>query len=233
MSLMPPRQLHPSPSDAGHPPLVEQLGALDATWTPEEADTLAAALGEAAKSPTPALGDALRAQLQRAELSHLRLSDGRPLRSALVAAQHALGFPWALEIAPEDLWMLRGPSRHLALRSALVAASLVSAAWAVGWALALGAPETLATAALTGVSLIALVHAFAAGVEAVAFRSVRRLTWLSQAWVFALAVIGVASCASPDDRWDFLYLAGASLWSAPMLVTALLSVVLARRLAAR
>lgn len=217
--------------DDGAVRLLEQLGALDATCPPEQADLLAAALHEAVQSPTAALGDALRAQLAREELSHLRLTDGRPLRSALVAAQQALGFPWALEIDPSDLWRLRSDSSpHLGLRFALAISALISAAWSVGWALAL-APQTLGQAALTAALGVGALHGGAACVEAIAFCSPRRLRWLSQACLVVPAALLVAVFWSSGEPWRLLMIALAGGLAAPTLVTALLCAALADRLA--
>jgi MFS family permease len=69
--------------------------------------------------------------------------DGMPCRVALVSALVGLGYPWALEVSPEDLQLLRretGRRRFRGLKSRLATAlsALASAGWGLLWLMNLG-----------------------------------------------------------------------------------------------
>ncbi len=80
-----------------------------------EADELArAARALSAGFPGERTARRIAALLEERALASVPGSDGQPLRRALVEAQAALGFPWALEIEPDDLALLpREPERFL------------------------------------------------------------------------------------------------------------------------
>jgi hypothetical protein len=80
---------------------------------------------------TRAAADFVKARLESGELAELLDSEGRTARSAAVEALLAMGFPYALEIAPEDLAHLRqrgmGRSQLAGLLSGVLLVAVLSA----------------------------------------------------------------------------------------------------------
>ncbi len=101
-------------------------------------DRLAAKLGElAVRAPTPHTRDLLQALLDTKELDPFVDSRGVSCRLAVVRAQLALGFPYALEVSPDDLIALRNAAPLTAGPNPKVAGAL-SLAWNALCAVVLG-----------------------------------------------------------------------------------------------
>jgi len=145
---------------------------------------------DVALSPGPELGALLQELLDDPRLRLRSLPGGQPLRLRLLQAQQALGFPWALEVAPEDLALLpRAEVPRYGGRALLFLASAFSFLW--NGALArLVDGETLVTGHAPWEQaplffLLAAIHAGATLLLALSFRP----RWLLQAsaWLGLLA----------------------------------------------
>jgi hypothetical protein len=221
-------RLQPLDAPADEGVAVPVLPPLAGGETPAQVDLFAAALRTAVEKRRATLAPALSALLERTDLAHLRMTDGHLLRSVLLAAQQQLGFPWALEIAPEDLDLLQAPPRHLRLRGAIVATALGSSAWGLWLVLLVAGTEARGGLALGAAFGLSVAYAVAAAVEAVAFRSAKRLLRVARAWILAPAFL-LGGWLVIDRANPFGMLMVAALFSAPSMLTAGLVRVLARR----
>lgn len=153
------------------------------------ADELAMALKMlAVRSPTLQTRDLLQGILDRKELDGFNGTDGISCRAAVINAQVALGFPYALEVAPDDLVLLREATRHAyrPRHTALVAGAL-SLVWNAGFVLLLGVIASSASnkdklALVMAPFVIGAAHALAALVTGARSKPNRRafqvLAWM-------------------------------------------------------
>jgi len=99
----------------------------------EASEFVSSVRAAASKRPSEALARLIGSLLSEAALT-LDTERGRKLRGGLVQAQLALGFPWALEMAPEDLALAHPkPARFLGGRIALGFFATLSVAWNGAW----------------------------------------------------------------------------------------------------
>ena len=183
----------------------------------------------------------LRRLLADRDLGDHRDGEGNPLRRSFVAANQALGFPWALEVDPTDLKHLDLPPpasqpgtipAGFAFAAALVSCLFSGFTSLIGLFRLSGIPSF----ALGTIGLIGLGHAV--GTMAVLAShgpehsqvAVRQLRWLSRAWL-PIPILALVLALASGQSIDGSVLLGAALTSAPAFVTAALSALTARRLA--
>ena len=140
---------------------IAALSTLATLDDPDAADRLKLKLGRLV--PSAEARDLLQRLLDQTQSVDCRLAE--------VAAQLALGYPWALEVVPENLEWLRRETerlRHLGLKSRLatVFSALASGGWSLFWLklLTLSGPNPNP---MVIPFVIGLVHAIAALVTAV------------------------------------------------------------------
>lgn len=195
------------------------LGRLEqAPHSVELATSFNRAIAVLAKRPGPETCALLRELSELPVLRHARDAQGRPCRAAVIAAWLELGYPWALEVAPEDLEYVRSHAPGnaaswltltvvltvtAALQNLGVVALVLKGAftWQLLVALLLAVPP-----ALVGLHAVALVRASRAGLITSRLRRLTRIEWL---FPVVLAVLG-----NPD--WS--YRLGMLAWFAPHLL---------------
>jgi len=147
----------------------------------EQVDALTAALTGLAVAPSRACADLLLRLLEEGKLQGLEDSRGRTARAAAVEALLGMGYPYALELAPEDLEHLRAETRRLPLVSRVGAVALVLALTSLqgllGW---LWEDE------------VALVHAIFTAVSAVAVALPSPSRWFRWGARLSLVAAGLA-----------------------------------------
>ncbi len=164
---------------------------------------------------------------------------GEPLRLALLRAQQALGFPYALEVTPEHLELLRKHrSPHAGLRIWTGASALVALAWSgllLNGSLNVAAAEREPAASVLHTAsfafLLAALHAVASLIATVTFGPARLLKLLGRLWLlgpfFSLLIAIGADKVRANSNVEFLLF---GLFAAlPSMVTAWSVGALARR----
>lgn len=169
--------------------------------------------------PTRAM---LRRLLARDDLNDKRDSSGIPCRAALISAQLAQGYPYALEVTPDDLEWLR------AVTSEREHAVDMTRAWTMGLALtSIGWNALWTTMAVPVRPLfaIAVLHAIAAFVVALRARASlplrkRRRALTAYRILGAMGALGpIASVVVAHQQGDAVFLLGL-IWAAPAMATA-------------
>ncbi len=194
--------------------------------------------------PTRGTRDFLQGLLDRRTLDGLKDAQGLPCRGAVVSAQLALGYPYALEISPEDLQALRDAGRPqtqrgLAARVLTGLSASVSLLWN-GWMAAmlmanLGRTGEVAAWYLAplligaGHGLVALVQAAGASTtrsDEERQRSARTLKVLG--WMFSVGPAASVIAELVNGHGAFFF---GLIAAAPAMVTALLCAVTAAQVA--
>ncbi len=184
----------------------------------------------ATRTPGPEVASLLRGLLDDPRLAG-RTWSGEPLRARLLRAQQALGYPWALEISPDDLALLprRGDPRYGA-RAALLALATLALLWNASLAhlsdSVFGGPARETWAVLPLFFMLAIVHAGVSMVLAISFRPqwlMRTVGWLG---LFAPLLTGQGVL---DDSWN--HALGNLVVAAACALPTVLTSLAARRLA--
>lgn len=87
----------------------------------------------AREAPTQETRDVLDALLSTEELDRFVDGDGVPCRVSVVNALLALGFPYALEVSPPDLQLVRDHAPRQWRLKPIASAALFSMLWSIGW----------------------------------------------------------------------------------------------------
>ncbi len=90
-------------------------------------DFVQLAKAEAKRGPREPLAELIDELLADPRLHGLVIDGHLRVRSKLLEVQQELGFPWALQIAPEDLALLSPPNEHVGFRTATFLVALVAA----------------------------------------------------------------------------------------------------------
>ncbi len=183
----------------------------------ELATSLNRAIAVLAKRPGPETCALLRELSELPVLRHARDAQGRPCRAAVITAWLELGYPWALEVAPEDLEYVRSnaPGNAASWLTLTVVLAVTAALQNFGvvalalkgvftWqfvALVLAVPPTL-----VGLHAVALVRASRAGLVTHRLRRLTRIEWL---FPVVLIVLG---------NRDWSYRLAMLAWFAPHLL---------------
>lgn len=198
------------------------LGRLEAApRNVELATSFNRAVADLAKRPGPETCALLRELSELAMLRHARDTHGRPCRLVVITTWLELGYPWALEVAPEDLEYVRSnaPGNVASWLTLTVVLAITAALQNLGVvALALGAvfsrlsPPALlllllaVPPALAALHAVGLVRASRAGLVTHRLRRLTRIEWL---FPVVLAVLA-------NQDWGFRL--GALAWFAPHLL---------------
>lgn len=204
------------------------------------------------RQPTPETAEYLRGLLEAGTLDGLHDAQGRPCRAAVIQAQIALGFPYALEVNPDDLVWLRAhasseASRSTPTRIATVILGLISLVWGAGTGvliselgsgdgLWLAAPFFVGAAhALVAIGSVALARPDQAletrRAWATVFRWLGKMVWLGPLTSVVAAAIASDRMHAPDTFVAFAGLTIVGLACAmPAMLTAALAGATGKRL---
>ncbi len=145
----------------------------------------------AAREPSPELARLISELLDHPWLGQRPL-DGQPVRRRLLRAQQALGFPWALEVKPEDLQLLSSdPASLLSVgaRVSVAVAAAVSVLWSAPVLLLMvdgleyGARPEHSLLPVISLFLLTLLNGLASLVAAFKRQARPWLRWLGRTWV--------------------------------------------------
>lgn len=153
---------------------------------PAEADAIAQALGTLRGKPSRQAADQLRQLLETGALEGLAASDGRTCRAVAVDVLLTFGFPFALEVTPEDLAHYRAHGRPRRWTPAVVSGGLLVLALS---GLELG--TALATADRPGVTAAHAVLTLVAA-AAVVLAGRRSVRWLALGALALAGALGIA-----------------------------------------
>jgi hypothetical protein len=203
--------------------------------TGEEGRAAAEALGARVAAlpgrwPGEQVQSLLRRLLDEPGLCAREVSPGQTLRRTFLSVQQTLGFPWALELSPEDLAILSPPpaeARSPVLRTLTFLSALVSAMWS-GWvvfmslAILSGNNFEWVVAAGFAFASLGVAHSVAAMSTVVSIRSttaaVERLKRLGACFLLGpLAGLAVSAAGR-----DISMMAIGLIFAAPSMVTAAL-----------
>jgi len=197
----------------------------------ERATAFNTALRVVSRRPSEALFLLIQELAADGRLAATADASGHSCRTALIAAWLDLGYPWALQVDPEDVAFLQRSRAHPGAAGWAVVTTLFAIASALfnGLMLAVMVPfalEPVALPATVGFAA-ALVHAVVALV-AVLQEKPRALTWVARAgWLAPLWSAGVAFLAS-ELGWRAVALGSAA--ATPQLLTATAAWALVKRL---
>lgn len=176
-----------------------------------------------ATRPGPEVCELFRELSALPVLRHARDTSGRPCRAAVIAAWLELGYPWALEVAPDDLAYVRSNASGtlqswltltvvLAVTAALQNVGVVALVLGAVFSMPIPAGLLLLAVppALVASHAVGLVRASHAGLDGPTVASrLRRLTRIEWLFPVVLALLGSR---------DWAYRLGALAWFAPHLL---------------
>ncbi|MFT3841306.1 MAG: hypothetical protein QM723_30220 [Myxococcaceae bacterium] len=181
------------------------------------------AKAEAKDAPGPELAELLDGLLTDPRLVGRVIAGHLVVRPKLLELQQALGFPWALQIDPEDLALLHPPDPQTGLRAAAMLMSLVSTLFNGGFAAMTWREPPIALFFAVG-----LGHALTVLVSAATHRTRKRLRVLGWMWLLGpLFTLGTMVVAG---RHEWQSVAGLGLtFALPAMATAWLALGLSRK----
>jgi hypothetical protein len=176
---------------------------------------------EAVASPTE-IAQLVEELLQDDRLTVMMVGEVR-VRARLLEVQQALGFPWALQIDPGDLVLLKPPETHVGFRWVTVIAALLTALFDGCFAMIAQHEAAIALFFIVG-----LLHALFVAGAAVSFASKKHLRALGWMWLCGPAFTAALMAVSHDRESVALGVVGLA-FAFPSMVTACLALGLSRK----